>query len=146
MDSRYVRYKDRYDKKAPSRAEHLEKFQWKKGQSGNPEGRPTGGISLVERLKAYLRRNPGEAEAIIVALVKEGRLGNIIATKELLDRIDGKVVETHKIEGEMPIKILFVPAQQLLDEKEQIQGNLLEEGKENAQNTLEISVSGRVLE
>ena len=114
MNEHYVNYKGRYKKKAPSRADHLKPYRWKKGQSGNPEGRPTGSISIVERLKAYLRRHPEEIEAIVLALVKEGRLGNLAATKEMLDRIDGKVVDTHKIEGEVPITIQFVPAEQIL--------------------------------
>ena len=139
VDENYVRYKGRFKKKAPSRADHLKEFQFKKGESGNPknrkmsenslanlrpmppwepgqtgnpEGRPVGSISLVERLKAYLRRHPEEVEAIVVSLVKQGKIGNITATKELLDRVDGKVVERHLIEGEHPITIQFVPAAQ----------------------------------
>ncbi len=157
MDKNYVKYKNRYKKKAPSRAEHLKEFQfekgksgnprnwgnlrpmppWEKGQSGNPLGRPVGTVSLVERLKAYLRRHPEEVEAVVESLVKQGETGNIVAIKELLDRIDGKVAETHRIEGKIPIKLIFVPALVLLQPKEKqgeiIEGEakeLLEEGKE----------------
>ena len=114
----YVRYKDHYKTKSPQRAEHLKEFWWKPGESGNPHGRGHNTISIVEQLKAYLRRHPEAIEEIVVALVKEGKLGNLVATKEMLDRIDGKVVEKHQIEGELPIKILFVPAQQVLASKE----------------------------
>jgi len=88
---------------------------WKPGQSGNPNGRPVGSVSLVERLKAYLRRHPEEVENIVKTLVKEGKMGNMVATKEMLDRIDGRVVERHKLEAELPVKLLFVPAQELLN-------------------------------
>jgi len=118
MDKNYVRYKNRYKKKAPSRGEHLAPFKWKKGQSGNPEGRPTGVISLTETLKKMLRRNPEALEDIVTALIEEGRLGNMVATKEMLDRVDGKVAETHRIEGELPVRIEFVPAQVVLGKKE----------------------------
>lgn len=117
-DVKNVSYKNRYKKKNPNRAAHLEQYKWKKGQSGNPDGRPTGSISLVEQLKVYLRRHPDDVEAIVAALIKAGKLGNIVATKEMLDRIDGKVAETHKIEGEIPITLQFVPAQEVLKKAE----------------------------
>ena len=110
-----IGYKNRFKVKNPNRAEHLREHWWKPGQSGNPQGRGHNKVSIVESLKAYLRRHPEAIEEIVEALVKEGAIGNLIATKELLDRIDGKVTETHKIEGELPIKILFVPARQLLE-------------------------------
>lgn len=146
MDKNYVKYKDHYKVKDPHRGAHLDKWKWKKGEtgnpllpddhpkkrplnkgmkppwkpgeSGNPKGRPVGSISLVERLKAYLRRHPDELERIVVALVAEGKLGNIVATKEMLDRLDGKVAERHRIEGELPIRLIFVPAQELLNAPE----------------------------
>lgn len=121
VDSNYVRYKDHFKKKSPSRGEHLEKFQWKKGQTGNPEGRPTGSISITETLKKFLRRNPQALEDIVIALIEEGRLGNMTATKEMLERIDGKVAERHTIEGELPIKLLFIPAQEVIDASETTQ-------------------------
>ena len=120
VDKNYVRYKNRYKKKAPSRINHLEKFKWKKGQSGNPDGRPTGSISLVERLKAHLRRHPEDVENIIQGLVALGidpSASQLGAIKEMMDRVDGKVTETHKIEGELPIRIEFVPALELLGAK-----------------------------
>ena len=136
VDKNYVRYKDHFKKKHPERADHLKKFQWKKGESGNKDGRPTGSISITETLKKFLRRNPEALEDIVIALIEEGRLGNMVATKEMLDRVDGKVAETHRIEGELPIKLLFVPANELLNpaqNPEIVEGEIvgqLEEGKE----------------
>ena len=128
-----INYKDRYRVKNPRRGEHLKPWQWKPGECGNKDGRPNGSISLVARLKAHLKEHPEDIKAIIESLVKEGINGNLIATKEMLDRVDGKVVETHKIEGELPIKLIFVPAQQLLNNKvEVIEGEVKEitEGKD----------------
>ena len=71
-------------------------------------------VGLTGRLRKYLADNPMEAEAIVLALIRQGKLGNIQAVKELLDRIDGKVVETHRIEGELPIKLVFGPAEGVL--------------------------------
>jgi len=118
MARNYSKYQPAPHGASTSRADHLKKYRWPKGTSGNPDGRPTGSISLVEQLKVYLRQHPEDVEAIVVALIKQGKLGNTVATKEMLDRIDGKVAETHKIEGELPITLLFVPAEQVLKKDE----------------------------
>ena len=102
VDANYVRYKNKFKKKSPGRVEHLKKYQWKPGESGNKNGRPTGSISLVERLKAYLRRHPEDMEALVVAIVQLGKDPNasqLSAIDKIIDRVDGKVAETHKIEG-----------------------------------------------
>ena len=86
---------------------------WVKGQSGNPNGRPKGTLSLVSLLKQQLLDNPGEAKEIVKAFVEQGKVGDMRAIEELLNRIDGKVIERHKLEAEIPITLLFQPASQL---------------------------------
>ena len=103
---------------------------WEKGQSGNPKGRPVGSVSLVESLKAYLRRHPEDIDAVIESLVKQGKVGNMVATKEMLDRIDGKVAETHKIEGGLPITLVFMPAHEFLARNEEQEKFIEGEAKE----------------
>ena len=88
-----------------------------KGHSGNPAGMPPGTPSLVRLLKKRLENHPEDADAIVNALVKLGKTGDMRAIEQLIDRIDGKVIETHKIEGEMPVTIMFVPAQRLIESK-----------------------------
>lgn len=131
VDKNYVRYKNRYKNKAPSRGDHLEPFKWKPGQSGNPTGRGNGGPSLVERLKAYLRRHPEDVDTLVEQLVKLGKNANISqlqAIDKIMDRVDGRVVEKHQIEGGLPIRIEFVPAQAYLAQKERgvIEGQTVE--------------------
>ena len=87
------------------------------GTIANPGGRPKDSVSLVQKLRNYLAEHPEEANKVIESLVKQGKLGNIIATKEMLDRIDGKVPETRRIEaGELPIRIVFIPATRITDD------------------------------
>ena len=84
-----------------------------KGLSGNPGGTPVGTISLQARLRKRLIEHPEKADAIadgLIALAIGRELG---AIKEAFDRIDGKATETHRIEGELPIKLIFVPVAQL---------------------------------
>jgi len=83
--------------------------RWKPGQSGNPKGRPKNIKYMSEILREQLDQVPESidgkkntktwrdliCESILRAAVK----GNQPAiTKELLDRIEGKVKDTHQIE------------------------------------------------
>jgi len=74
------------------------KHKWKKGQSGNPNGRPKG-ITITELIRQKL---PLEEVAEITA--EHIRKGNIQILKEFWDRIEGKVKEQIAVEG---VKIIF---------------------------------------
>lgn len=102
--------------------------RWKPGQSGNPNGRPKNTVYLSEMLRDQLDHVPetidGEPNAqtwrdlICDSILRAAVKGNQPAlTKELLDRIEGKVTNKHQIESELPVKILFVPARELLEEQ-----------------------------
>lgn len=104
-------------------AEQLKEHQWKKGQSGNPKGRPINPLSLTALLNKKLSENPEDAEAIVNALIALGKGRDMRAIEMSFERIDGKVIERHTIEGEMPVRILFVPAQSLIGIRtEEIEG------------------------
>jgi hypothetical protein len=111
------REKRHYDKTNQDNLARLRAQGWKKGQSGNPKGRPIKNLSLVSLVKERLEQHPEDAKAIALALISLGKSKDMRAIEELLNRIDGKVVETHKIEGTLPIRLIFVPAQQLLEEQ-----------------------------
>ena len=83
---------------------------WQPGQSGNPGGRQKD--ILTPLLREFLN---ADDEAEKIAIVKEligisrtrGMRGQVAALKEIFDRIDGRVPETHKIESDVPITIVF---------------------------------------
>tara|TARA_R110002020_G_scaffold316911_1_gene532544 strand:- start:79 stop:444 length:366 start_codon:yes stop_codon:yes gene_type:complete len=88
------------------KADHLKRFQWKKGESGNPTGRPKGSVSLETELRKRL--SDGEVgdrivqdlidEAIRQALAGEYKFFNLI-----WERMDGKVTDRVSIQAEAPI-------------------------------------------
>lgn len=100
--------------------EHLKPFQWKKGQSGNPRGRPRGrliseayhkilstklppGKDVDERIKKVLTDLVEEgatiAEFVALAQVKEAMDGKTYAASEISDRTEGKPKQTQEIVG-----------------------------------------------
>lgn len=99
----------------PNIAEEGKQYQWKLGQSGNPRGRPPKDICITSLVKEFLAKEAqgGKTHAQLVAeaivkLAEDYRFkGNVSAIKELLDRIEGKVPDTHKIESDIPISIVY---------------------------------------
>lgn len=89
------------------RVEFLELGKWKKGQSGNPKGKPKGAKSLTSTLKELLEReiklpehpitkDPNVKltlrEMLMLSLLKNGVMkGDLDSIKEIFDRIEGKV-------------------------------------------------------
>ena len=88
--------------------EHLHnkylKPPWKPGQSGNPGGRPKG-KSITAELRKLLDKGT-TAEDLAEILLKMGKK-DLAALREVLDRSDGKVTDTHRIEGEIPVSIVY---------------------------------------
>jgi hypothetical protein len=67
------------------------KYHWKPGQSGNPSGRPKT-KPITDRVRAILD-DPVEVEKIAKQWLTSVREGNVVALKELLDRIEGRVTD-----------------------------------------------------
>ena len=81
--------------------------RFKKGNSANPNGKGKNSVSLVATLKRAL----SIADKVIARLIEQGMAkNNLPAVRELFDRIDGKPTERHKVEGALPVKLVFVPA------------------------------------
>lgn len=99
---------NKQSKYPPSRTAGLKPY--KPGQSGNPGGRPPD--TLTPLLREYLNANDeAEKKKIVNTLLSLAKLtgvpGQASALKEIFDRIDGKVPDTHKIESDVPISIIY---------------------------------------
>ena len=105
---------DRQDKNT-TLIEQTKAHRWKPGQSGNPAGRPpnTRYISEILREKLLEETAEGKTHAELIAealieLAKDPKMrGFAPAIKELLDRTEGKVPDTHKVESDVPINIIY---------------------------------------
>ena len=47
--------------------------RFQKGVSGNPKGRPKGSVSIKDKIRQHLEKNPKDVEEIIKYFVKENR-------------------------------------------------------------------------
>ena len=87
---------------------------FKPNESGNPAGRPPGIRYLSELTRDLLRETrKGDIEGkttdelVVLALVKEALKGNTKAIEMLHDWTEGKVLDVHKIEGDIPVSIVY---------------------------------------
>lgn len=62
---------------------------WKKGQSGNPKGRPPKGYSITEWFKQMLKSNPDVKEAIGKSITEKAVAGDTAAQKLIWQYMDG---------------------------------------------------------
>ena len=92
--------------------ENLEKGKWKKGQSGNPAGRPKKLPELRELLANVLgdeKDGKTAAEAILMALRAKAAKGDVRAAELLLDRAYGKAKLDIDLEGSFTTVIMPQP-------------------------------------
>jgi hypothetical protein len=83
------------------------KTRFKKGQSGNPKGKAPGTFSLTTAIKEYLLQQAKDGETYGDKLKKAAVLRAIaksdVLTKEIWERMDGKVAQPTDINGEIVI-------------------------------------------
>lgn len=59
-------------------ASHLKPYHWKKGQSGNPEGKKKGTISILAKIKDYLREHPEKMEQLVKYYVENEKMRELL--------------------------------------------------------------------
>jgi hypothetical protein len=96
--------------KNPNSLKNLEKGQWRPGQSGNPEGRPKGIRYISEIARAKLEEQcPYAPDKTWAEYLVDRWLGQAVENaayfKELMDRLEGKVVQL--IEGQIVNDVIF---------------------------------------
>tara|TARA_R110001583_G_scaffold31420_3_gene107454 strand:- start:2680 stop:3171 length:492 start_codon:yes stop_codon:yes gene_type:complete len=97
---------DKHEEKQPSkredpvRADHLEPYRWKKGQSGNLKGRPKGAVGLSKRieerlLEAISADDPRQLADLLAGAIVKTMLQDPVKAERLIskfmDRDEGPV-------------------------------------------------------
>lgn len=120
------------------RYDHLRKYQFKPGQSGNPSGRPKGTVNLTNKLRQLFQmpvrvkgkranRNYIYADLFCEMAMEASLEGNFKFFKEIFDRVEGKVPDHVVMESAK--KMLEVQAatlaQSMLDIVEEVSQEIL---------------------
>ena len=101
-------------KNSDKKNKHLVKHQWKKGQSGNPNGRPKSGFALNEYItdlaNVELEDKKTMLEAVVEKVYEEALKGNMTAVNYLSDRVLGKPSQSIGIKdvSDEPIKVFDI--------------------------------------
>ena len=101
-------------KNSDKKNKHLVKHQWKKGQSGNPNGRPKSGFALNEYItdlaNVELEDKKTMLEAVVGKVYEEAVDGNMSAINFLADRVLGKPSQSIGIKdvSDEPIKVFDI--------------------------------------
>ena len=90
--------------------------EWKKGQSGNPKGRPKGVPTRKTIVRKWLEANESvanpitgqkellsQADIMTLALIKRARGGDVAAYKELMDSGFGKNTEIVDLNADLKV-------------------------------------------
>jgi hypothetical protein len=101
-------------------SENIKKYEFKKGVSGNPNGRPKGSLNLASILKVILEsehkrkdKNTGEVITkigsawVTESLFRKATNGDVAAIREVFDRVDGKVANTVDIGNKNDLPFRF---------------------------------------
>jgi hypothetical protein len=82
---------------------------YKKGQSGNPSGKPPGAKNRSTLLKKWLEVNVKDGitveDEVILALIKKAKQGDVQAIKEVQDTLHGKIADKSEVKHEGDIII-----------------------------------------
>lgn len=98
------------------------KYLFKKGQSGNPKGRPKGSISLLSILKKQLRKRTIDKKYRNAYLLVQKTLDKAIVDgdnaqiKLIWDYLEGMPKQNIKVEGELNINQALDEIKKIIDE------------------------------
>ena len=81
---------------------------WKKGQSGNPNGRPKKGYSITEWFREMLDSKPDVKDAIGKSIMKKALEGDTAAQKMVWQYMDGMPSQNLELTGKNGEDIKFV--------------------------------------
>ena len=105
----------------------LKKNQWKKGQSGNPDGKPPGTLDFktkwlrfIDKVAAQNNITPDEVDEQLLAVAfKQAKDANYPFYKDIQDRVHGKAAQP--FEGGDASKPIFIKVAEEIAKRDGIQ-------------------------
>ncbi len=90
----------------PSRISRLKGYGWKKGQSGNPGGRPKKKpvTEIFEEILASTQDREAVKQQVKQTLTSKGMAG-VLLLREAAERTEGKVAQPVEIDGQISLSL-----------------------------------------
>ena len=76
---------------------HLRRYQWPKGVSGNPNGRPKGSVSPKDRIRQMFESNPEQFDDFLDEYIKDPQ-----NKKHVVEMLDGKPNQSTDVNLKLP--------------------------------------------
>jgi len=87
-----------------TKTEHLEPYQWKPGQSGNPSGRPKK-LPITEAFQRIFS-DPVESEQFIRSIMaSKSQIARVMIVEKAAERLEGKVTQPVEHSGEINLTL-----------------------------------------
>ena len=83
------------------------KTSFKKGQTGNPKGRPPQGYSITETVRSMLGANPQIKQELTQKVIDLAQAGDLVALKLLWNYMDGMPAQGLEIKADVSTKYLI---------------------------------------
>lgn len=80
--------------------------QFKPGQSGNPGGRKKAVISQIYEKILADPENQAAIEQSVLKMLLGGRMSGQLQLKEMAERTEGKIAQSHHVDGDITISTL----------------------------------------
>ncbi len=100
--------------------QNIEKYKFRKGVSGNPKGRPKGipnAATRYQRLLSIVSKAPNpitnhieeftQVELMDMRIMAKALKGDLAAYKEIMDRLEGRTIETVKMNSTANTKVII---------------------------------------
>ena len=92
--------------------DRIKAYAFKKGQSGNPKGRPKDMLTTLLRSEVVKKcpqdkQNRTWLQLVVLATIQLAIKGHPTALKEIWERIDGKVIQQIESPSEIKVKIVY---------------------------------------
>lgn len=97
------------DSKGRFKKGNKEGNRWKKGESGNPNGRRNSFTDILQEIGDIAVDERSKRERIMDKLYKMAERGDLNAIKFIVEKLEGKNLERVQVQDLEPLKILDLP-------------------------------------
>ena len=85
------------------------KYRWKKGQSGNPNGRRNAYTDLIKEFSFTKKGEKERREVVVSKLFQLAERGDLMAIQFIVERLEGKALDRQeRVTKSEPIQVMVI--------------------------------------